>query len=281
MSTAYLNGQYLPLDECKISVLDRGFIFGDAIYELLPVYAKRPFYLDAHLKRLYRSMEQIDIKNPYDRQEWTLIINTLIEKAEMNDLYVYIQVTRGVAPRDHAFPPDTPPTVFAMIGAWPKQDPMLYREGLTAITVPDMRWGRCDIKVTSLLANVMKKQQAVENSAHEAIFVRDGNVLEGSATNVFMVKDGKVWTAPNNHMILPGISRNVVVQLLNENDIVYEETAPTEAQLEDADEIWITSSTKECMPVTTLNGKPVGNGRPGEIWEKVFALFQAAKLKSN
>lgn len=279
MSTAYLNGAYLPLDECKVSVLDRGFIFGDAIYELLPVYAKQPFYLASHLQRLYRSMAQIDIANPYDDEEWALIINTLIEKSGMHDLYVYIQVTRGVAPRDHAFPPNTPPTVFAMIGDWPKQDPKFYSEGLTAITVEDMRWGRCDIKVTSLLANVMKKQQAVESSAHEAIFIRDGNVLEGSATNVFVVKDVRVLTAPTNHMILPGISRDVVVQLLKENNIPLEETAPTEEQLNHADEVWITSSTKECMPVTTLNDKPVGDGKPGALWKKVFELFQAAKQK--
>lgn len=277
MSIAYLNGQYLPLEECKIPVLDRGFIFGDAIYELLPVYAKKPFYLESHLRRLYRSLQQTDIENPYNEEEWVLIINTLIEKSGLNDLYVYIQVTRGVAPRDHAFPPDTPPTVFAMIGAWPKQDSKFYREGLTAITVEDMRWGRCDIKVTSLLANVMKKQQAVESSAHEAIFIRDGKILEGSATNVFVVKDGKVWTAPTNHMILPGISRDVVVQLMSENNIPFEETAPSEEQIKTADEVWITSSTKECMPVTTLNGQPVGNGQPGPLWKQVFDLFQTAK----
>ena len=279
MSTAYLNGKYLPLDECQVSVLDRGFIFGDAIYELIPVYAKQPFYLASHLKRLYRSMSQIDIANPYDDAAWALIIDTLIEKSDMNDLYVYIQVTRGVAPRDHAFPTNTPATVFAMIGAWPKQDAKFYSEGLTAITVEDMRWGRCDIKVTSLLANVMKKQQAVEHSAHEAIFIRDGFVLEGSATNVFVVKDGQVLTAPTDHMILPGISRDVVVQLLNENNIPLKETAATEEQLNNADEVWITSSTKECMPVTTLNGQPVGNGQPGELWQKVYDLFQVAKQK--
>lgn len=279
MSTAYLNGKYLPLDECQVSVLDRGFIFGDAIYELIPVYAKQPFYLASHLERFYRSMSQIDIANPYDDAAWALIIDTLIEKSGMNDLYVYIQVTRGVAPRDHAFPANTPATVFAMIGAWPKQDAKFYSEGLTAITVEDMRWGRCDIKVTSLLANVMKKQQAVEHSAHEAIFIRDGFVLEGSATNVFVVKDGHVLTAPTDHMILPGISRDVVVQLLNENNIPLKETAATEAQLNAADEVWITSSTKECMPVTTLNGKPVGNGQPGELWKKVYDLFQLAKQK--
>ena len=277
MSIAYLNGEYLPLQECKISVLDRGFIFGDAIYELLPVYAGKPFFLDAHLQRLQRSLAQIEITNPYNESDWEKIINTLIERSGLQELYVYLQVTRGVAPRDHAFPPDTPPTVFGMIGAWPKQDESFYSKGLTAVTVEDTRWDRCDIKVTSLLANCMKKQHAVEREAHEAIFIRDGVVLEGSATNVFIVENGKVLTAPKNNLILPGITRDVVVHLLNENNISLIEQAPTEAQLIQADEIWITSSTKECMPVTTLNNQPVANGQPGEIWKKVYALFQAAK----
>ena len=277
MSIAYLNGEYLPLEECKVSVLDRGFIFGDAIYELLPVYAGKPFFLDAHMQRLRRSLSQIEISNPYNENEWYKIIDTLIKRSGLQELYVYLQVTRGVAPRDHAFPPNTPPTVFGMIGAWPKQNESFYSKGLTAVTVEDTRWDRCDIKVTSLLANCMKKQHAVEHSAHEAIFIRDGKVLEGSATNVFTVKNGQVMTAPKNNLILPGITRDIVVQLLNENNIPITEQAPTEEQLINADEIWITSSTKECMPVTTLNNKPVANGRPGAIWEKVYTLFQAAK----
>ena len=277
MSVAYLNGEYRPLEECKVSVLDRGFIFGDAIYELIPVYNTKPFFLQAHLERLQRSLSQIDITNPYDESAWKDIIHTLIERSELQDLYVYIQVTRGVAPRDHAFPPNTPPTVFGMIGTWPKQDPSFYTKGLTAITVEDTRWDRCDIKVTSLLANVMKKQQAVEGNAHEAIFIRDGYVLEGSATNVFVVKDGQVTTAPKNNLILPGITRDVVVQLINENNIPLTEQAPTATQLNSADEVWITSSTKECLPVTTLNSQPVANGQPGEWWKKVYNLFQAAK----
>ena len=277
MSTAYLNGEYLPLEECKVSVLDRGFIFGDAIYELLPVYGGKPFYLDAHLKRLERSLSQIQISNPNDVETWTTIINTLIERSGLENLYIYIQVTRGVAPRDHAFPPDTPPTVFAMVGVWPKQDKSAYIDGLSAITVEDERWGRCDIKVTSLLANVMKKQQAVVGNAHEAIFVRDGVVLEGSATNVFIVENAEVITAPKNNLILPGITRDVVVDILRQHNIPLQESAPSEAQLANADEIWITSSTKECLPVTTLNGQLVADGKPGELWKRVYQLFQLAK----
>ena len=277
MSLAYLNGDFLPLEECKVSVLDRGFIFGDAIYELIPVYKNRPFYLQAHLERLKRSLDQVKINNPKDDNEWQQLINHLINHSELDQLSVYIQVTRGVAPRDHAFPANTPPTVFAMTNAWPPVNNEMYTKGLSAVTVPDMRWDRCDIKVTSLLANVLKKQEAVSDAAQEAIFIRDGFVLEGSATNVFIAKNGQVNTAPKNHMILPGITRDVVVELLHDNDIPLIEEAATVDQLFDADEVWITSSTKECVPVTSIDGKPIGSGKPGELWEKVFAYFQQKK----
>ena len=276
-SIAYLNGNYLPLEECKISALDRGFIFGDAIYELIPVYNGEAFYLDAHLTRLKRSLEQIEINNPYSILQWKGIVNQLADKSDLKDLYVYIQVTRGVAPREHAFPSNTPPTVFAMIGAWPSTPSEVYQQGLTAITVKDMRWDRCDIKVTSLLANVLKKQKAIEGNAHEAIIIREGYVLEGSASNVFIVKNNHVHTAPKNNLILPGITRDVVVDIVNKLDIPITEEAPTEDILRTADEIWISSSTKECLPVTTLDGQPVGSGQPGELWGRVYDNYQALK----
>lgn len=277
MSLAYLNGDFLPIEECKVSVLDRGFIFGDAIYELIPVYNKKPFYLQSHLNRLKRSLDQVQIKNPNNDASWLELINRLIEHSGLDKLSVYIQVTRGVAPRDHAFPTNVTPTVFAMTNPWPPIDDDMYVKGLTAVTVPDMRWDRCDIKVTSLLANVLKKQEAVTGAAQEAIFIRDGYVLEGSATNVFVVKDGKVNTAPKNNMILPGITRDVVVDLLHENNIPLEEEAVTKEQLYEADEVWITSSTKECVPVTTIDANPVGDGQPGVLWKKVFNYFQQKK----
>jgi len=274
---AYLNGDYLPLEECKVSVLDRGFIFGDAIYELIPVYNSKPFYLQAHLKRLTRSLEQTRINNPHAEDGWEQIINKLIETSGLEQLSVYLQVTRGVAKRDHAFPANITPTVFGMTNPWPAVNSDMYQKGLTVITAQDMRWDRCDIKVTSLLANVMNKQQAAENNADEAIMIRDGYVLEGSATNVFIVKDGQVITAPKNNLILPGITRDVVVEILNENSIPLLEQAPTQEQLEQADEVWITSSTKECAPVTIVDGDPVGSGKPGELWQKVFNLYQQRK----
>jgi D-alanine transaminase len=277
MSTAYLNGDYLPLEECKVSVLDRGFIFGDAIYELIPVYNSKPFYLDAHLQRLARSLGQIQISDPHSNDVWKKIISDLIEQSGMSQLSVYLQVTRGVAKRDHTYPVNTTPTVFAMTNAWPAVNPDMYIKGLAVITAEDMRWDRCDIKVTSLLANVMKKQQAAESNADEAILIRDGSVLEGSATNVFIVKEGHVMSAPKNNLILPGITRDVVVEILNENNVPLLEQAPTQQQLQQADEVWITSSTKECAPVTTVDGKPVGDGKPGELWQKVYNLYQERK----
>ncbi|MCL4140237.1 UNVERIFIED_CONTAM: hypothetical protein GTU68_043230 [Idotea baltica] len=277
MSTAYLNGDYLPLEECKVSVLDRGFIFGDAIYELIPVYNSKPFCLEAHLARLARSLDQIKIRCPHNNDAWEKIINNLIHQSGLTQLSVYLQVTRGVAKRDHAFPADTTPTVFAMTNAWPEAHPDMYSKGLAVITAQDLRWDRCDIKMTSLLANVMKKQQAAESNADEAILIRDGSVLEGSAANVFIVIGGQVISAPKNNLILPGITRDVVIEILNENNIPLLEQAPTLKQLQQADEVWITSSTKECAPVTMVDDKLVGTGRPGELWQKVYNLYQERK----
>jgi len=277
MSTAYLNGEYQPLEECKISVLDRGFIFGDAIYELIPVYDSKPFYLSAHLKRLFRSMDQVNIANPYSKQQWMDIIQHLIDESGLQKLSVYLQVTRGVAPRDHAFPTETPPTVFGMTNPWPQTNEDIYANGASVVTVEDMRWDRCYIKVTSLLANVMKKQEAIEHQAHEAILVRDGYVLEGSSTNVFVVKNDEVNTAPKNNMILPGITRDVVVDILHELNVPLIEQAVAKQELKDADEVWITSSTKECVPVTQIDGQAVNTGKPGELWKRVFDAYQQCK----
>ncbi|MFK7793842.1 MAG: D-amino acid aminotransferase [Gammaproteobacteria bacterium] len=277
MSIAYLNGDYLPLDECKVSVLDRGFIFGDAIYELIPIYNSKPFCIEAHLIRLNHSLDQTKISNPHTESDWQQIINKLIESSGLEQLSVYLQITRGVAKRDHVFPVNTKPTVFAMTNPWPAVNPDMYKKGLTVVTAQDIRWNRCDIKVTSLLANVMNKQQAAESNADEAIMIRDGYVLEGAATNVFVVKDGQVFTAPKNNLILPGITRDVVVDILNENNIPLFEQAVTLVQLADADEVWITSSTKECAPVTTVDEKMVGTGTPGELWKTVYDLYQQRK----
>ncbi len=277
MPIAYLNGDYLPLEECKISALDRGFIFGDAIYELIPVYHSVPFYLDAHLERLYRSLQQVQISNPYSQQQWKEIVQRLIDKSGLQQLSVYIQISRGVAPRDHAFPVGTSPTVFAMTNPWPADSGNAHIHGVSAITADDIRWDRCDIKVTSLLANVMKKQYAIDNDAQEAILVRDGYVLEGSATNVFVVINGTIMTAPKNHLILPGITRDITVMIIGELGLPLVEQAVTRQQLYSADEVWVTSSTKECAPVVLIDNQPVGTGKPGKLWQQVDDAFQQRK----
>jgi D-alanine transaminase len=277
MSLAYLNGDYMPLEECKISVLDRGFIFGDAVYELIPVYANKPFQLDRHLQRLARSLEHISIQTTHDNQQWQNIIQQLIDAYELDQCSIYIQITRGMAPRDHAYPQSVTPTVFIMVNPWPKASETYLTQGLTAVTHEDIRWDRCDIKVTSLLANVMMKQYAVQQQAHEAILIRDGQVLEGSSSNVFVVKSGQVFTAQKDNLILPGITRDVVVELLDHCAIPLIETAVSLESLHTADEIWLTSSTKECLPVTRLNDHAVGDGHPGQFWRQVYDAFQTMK----
>jgi D-alanine transaminase len=201
----------------------------------------------------------------------------MIARVEFQDSYVYIQVTRGVAPRDHAYPVNCEPTVFAMARPLPVIEPLSLKQGLKARRVKDIRWDRCDIKVTSLLANVMLKQSAISDGCHEAIFVRDGRILEGSATNIFTVMNDAVYTAPKNHLILPGITRDFVVELLRELGIPLTEEAPQESSCEHFQEIWMTSSTKEVLPITVLDHEKVGTGRPGPLWERVYTAFQSRK----
>lgn len=275
---AFLNGEYLPLEECRVSVLDRGFIFGDGIYELLTVYNNQAFYLEQHLQRLERSMSEIKVHSPYDRSEWIELINNLIQQAEHDDLAIYIQVTRGIAPRDHVFPKATQATVFAMANPLPKVSKEHLENGVELVTSEDIRWQRCDIKVISLLANILAKQEAVEADAVEAILIRDGNALEGSASNLFVVRERVVYTHPKDNLILPGITRDFVLQLLSELSITYKQQAIPKEWLYTADELWITSSTKEVLAATKIDQKLVGDGKPGELWRKTHALYQQRKI---
>jgi len=275
---AFLNGKYLPLEECSISVLDRGFIFGDGIYELLTVYKNNPFYLDQHLARLQRSLAEVKIADPYDEKEWRKLINALIQQSEHEDLAIYIQVSRGVAPRDHFFPESIQPTVFAMANALPLVPKQQLEQGVELITSDDIRWQRCDIKVTSLLANILAKQEAAESSAIEAIMIRDDFALEGSASNLFVVKEGVVYTHPKDNLILPGITRDFVLELLQELDIEYKQQRIPKDWLYSADELWITSSTKEVLAATKIDQQSVANGMPGELWQKTYDLYQQRKL---
>ncbi|AJD49148.1 d-alanine aminotransferase [Isoalcanivorax pacificus W11-5] len=277
MSIAYLNGEFLPLAEARISPMDRGFLFADGIYEVIPVYGGTPFRLDEHLTRLERSLAEIQLAAPLARADWPALIDTLIRKNGGGNLSLYLQITRGTAAvRDHAFPPPgTPPTVFAMASPMsaPAADSPDTTAGVAAITVPDIRWLRCDIKSVSLLPNILMRQRAVSAGATEAIMLRDGLASEGAASNLFIVHDGTVITPPKDHLILGGITRDLVLELCAAHNVPYREAPVTEANLRGADEIWLTSSTREMVPVVNLDGQAVSNARPGPVWRRVARLY--------
>ncbi|MCA1978208.1 MAG: D-amino acid aminotransferase [Thiobacillus sp.] len=274
---AYLDGVFLPLSDARVSVLDRGFVFGDGVYEVVPVYSRRPFRLDEHLRRLQHSLDGIRLANPHGVEVWRSIVGELIARQDFADQSVYLQVTRGVAPRDHAFPRGVAPTVFLyaqpLIPATAEQK----AAGVCAITAPDPRWQHCDIKAISLLANVLMRQRAVDAGCAETVMLRDGLLTEGAASNIFVVKDGLLRTpAPSPHM-LTGITYDVVLELAAAHGIPARVGDVTEAELRAADEVWMTSSTKEIMPVIQLDGVPVGGGVPGPLARQMDALYQQFK----
>lgn len=280
MTTAYFNGAYLPLEEVRISPLDRGFLFGDAVYEVIPSYAGEPFMLAEHLQRLERSLAAVAISNPFGEAEWRRRLgDLLLHNADpaVPDQSIYLQVSRGVAARDHAFPAAVEPTVLAMVNPIRPLPESIRAEGVAAITDADRRWGRCDIKATTLLANVLSRQAAAESGAAEAILLRDGWVTEGAASNVLVVRDGEVITPPLAPTLLPGITRSVVLELARNEGYPVAERDVAEAELRAATEIWLTSSTREVLPVTRLDGQPVGDGQPGAMWETIHAAYQQLK----
>lgn len=276
-SKVYLNGAFVAADQAKISVFDRGFVFGDGIYELIPVYGGRPFRLPQHLQRLQSSLEAIHIANPHSAEQWIDIIATLIDEVEAPDQAIYLQITRGVAPRDHAYPANAKPTVFAYSKALAYPNEAELSKGVSAITTADIRWRRCDIKAIALLANVILRQQAVEQGTAEAILVHEGHITEGAASNIFVVKDDVVYTPPKNEQILPGITRDLAVELANANAIECRETSITVELLRSADEVWLTSSTKELLPIVKIDNVDVGNGKPGPMHKRMLNLYQAYK----
>ena len=273
MAIAYLNGKFMPLDEARISPLDRGFLFADGVYEVIPAFGSKLFRLAEHLGRLDASLAAIELPNPLTRTDWTTLFNTLIEQNGGGNIYIYLQITRGAAAkRDHAFPvPPVAPTIFAMTGqiATPAADMPDTTPGVAAITLDDIRWSRCDIKSVALLANVMMRQQAVSEGASEAILIRDGFATEGSASNFFIVRQGVIVTPPKSHLILPGITRDLLVELACKHGMPVEEREVTEAELKSADEVWLSSSTREVVPVTRLNGHPLTDGKPGPVWKQM------------
>ncbi|HSH30281.1 MAG TPA: D-amino acid aminotransferase [Thiohalobacter sp.] len=278
MPTVFLNGEFLPSDQARIPVMDRGFLFGDGVYEVIPAYGGHLFRLQPHLQRLDNSLRAVRIPNPYTEPQWQAILEQLLGESVGTDQSVYLQVTRGVMERrDHAFPADLKPTVFAMSNPIPEPDPALAARGVAAISLDDIRWQSCHIKAITLLPNVLLRQQAVEAGAAEAILLRDGEATEGAASNLFIVRDGILITPPKGPLLLPGITRDLVIELAARHDVPYRERPISEAELRVADEVWLTSSTKEIMPVATLDGEPVGDGRPGPLYRQMHAIYRKYK----
>jgi len=279
--TIYLNGEYMPIAEAKISVLDRGFIFGDGVYEVIPVYSRKAFRLAEHLHRLQYSLDGIRLQNPHSESEWTNIINELIARNPGEDQYLYLHITRGVAKRDHAFPnPPVRPTVFMMSNPLSTPPAALLQSGVSAVTAQDNRWLRCDIKAISLLPNVLLRQMAVDAGCTETILIRDNAFMtEGAASNIFVVKNGKLLAPPKDNLMLPGITYDVVLEIAAANNIPHEVRKIAVAEVFAADELLLTSSTKEVLAITQLDGKPVGTGKPGAMFARLHKLYQEYKQK--
>lgn len=278
MTTAYLNGTFLPLEDASVPVMDRGFLFGDGVYEVIPVYGGKLFRLAHHLQRLRNSLQAIRIDNPLTDSGWETMLTELVSRNVTPDQAVYLQVTRGVAAkRDHAFPADTRPTLFAMSTPMTVAVDIDSIAGATAITLPDIRWQLCNIKAITLLPNVMLRQQAIDAGAAEAILIKDGYAIEGAASNIFIVKNGVLITPPNGPALLPGITRDLIIELAANHAIPFREAGITEADLFGADEIWLTSSTREISPVTLLDDTIISAGNPGPLWKRMITLYQDYK----
>ncbi len=273
----FLNGEILPLEQAKVPVLDRGFIFGDGIYELVPVYSRVPFRLEEHLTRLERSLREVRIKNPYSRSEWRDVIQRLIAAQPFEDQGLYFQVTRGVAKRDHAFPQGVEPTVFAMSNPLVSPPASLVERGAAARSAEDFRWQRCDIKSISLIGNCLLRQVSADAGEAETILFRDGRLTEASASNVFIVKGGVIQAPPKSNLILPGITYDVVVELAQGAGMSLEFRDITDAEARAADELWVTSSSKEVLAIVTLDGKAIADGKPGPVFRRMYGLYQEFK----
>jgi D-alanine transaminase len=273
----YLNGEYLPIENAKIAVLDRGFIYGDGVYELIPVYGRKPFRLSQHLTRLQHSLDGIRLANPHTLAEWTSIIEKLIARQSFDDQGVYFQVTRGVAKRDHTFPQGVAPTVFMMSNplATPSADQI--ERGVAVVTADDNRWHRCDLKTISLVGNVLMRQLAADAGALETVMFRDGFLTEASASNVLIVTDGTLVAPPKDNLILPGITYDAAEEFAQEAGLSFAMRPVPKAEALAADEMWLSSSTKEILAVTTLDGVRFAGGVPGPGFRKTHAVFQRRK----
>ena len=273
----YLNGEFLPLADAKIPVLDRGFIYGDGVYEVVPVYGRRPFRMPQHLRRLQYSLDGIRLANPHPAQRWEALIGELIGRQPFADQAVYLQVTRGVAKRDHAFPQGVVPTIFMMSNPLALPTREQVECGVAVVTAQDNRWLRCDLKTTSLLGNVLMRQLAVDRNAIEAVLFRDGHLTEASASNVLIVRDGVLIAPPKDNLILPGITYDATLEIAHGAGIPVDVRPVTHAEALGAAEMWLSSSTKEVLAVTTVDDKPFGGGKPGPVFRRVHEAFQKAK----
>lgn len=273
-----LNGQRMPLAEARVSPMDRSFLFGDGIYEVMPVYGGRLFRPQLHFDRLSRSAAALRLQNPHDGAQWAAMLQQLVDVNGGGDQYVYLQLSRGAdTQRNHAPLPQLTPTVFAFCAPWPQPAAKTLTDGVACITSADNRWGRCDIKSVALLANVLLRQEAVDAGAGEAILLREGELTEASASTVHVIRHGVLMTPPDSTGILPGTTRRVVEELADELGIPRVDTRISEADLRGADEIWLGAATREVQPVTRLDGEPVGSGAPGPLWKRIYAAWQQLK----
>ena len=279
------HAEMLPLSEARVPVLDRGFIFGDGVYEVVPIYDRTPFRIDQHLARLARSLAAIGITNPFDAAQWKARIAELVAAFEKShgaaDQFVYMQVTRGVAKRGHAFPKDIVPTVFMMTSPLVLPPAEARENGVAAVTAVDNRWLRCDIKSVSLLGNVLMAENAAANGAAETILFRDGLLTEASSSNVWVAKNGTLYAPPRDNRILEGIRYGLIAELAAAHGVTFEIAPITEAEVRNADELMLSSATKEVLPVTSLDGKPVGAGTVGPLYRRFYGWYQDAKSASQ
>ncbi|CAN5839131.1 D-amino acid aminotransferase [soil metagenome] len=285
----YLNGEYSLLSEAKVSVLDRGFIFGDGIYEVVPAYGGKLFRFDEHLARLGRSLSKLRIENPLTAVEWLercrKLTTALIEKTGAVDQLVYIQITRGVALRDHVMPPGVTPTVFMMASPMKPASPEQRHQGVACVTARDFRWERADIKSISLLGNVLARQMSADHGAIETVMFRDGFLTEASASNVWVVHEGALLGPPKSEHVLEGIRYDLIRELCEETGIAYNLRPIAEADVMSADELMLSSATKEVLPITSLDGQPVGHGalrgKPGPVYARLYEAYQRAKASQS
>jgi D-alanine transaminase len=273
----YLNGEFVPLADAKIPVLDRGFIYGDGVYEVVPVYGRRAFRMPQHLARLQYSLDGIRLANPRSNGDWDALIAELIARQPFADQAVYLQITRGVAKRDHAFPAGVTPTVFMMSNPLVVPSREQVERGVAVVTAQDNRWLRCDLKTTSLLGNVLMRQLAVDHDAVETVMFRDGHLTEASASNVMIVRDGRIIAPPKDNLILPGITYDATLEIAKGAGVALDVRAIAHAEAMAADEMWLSSSTKEVLAITTVDGLPFGGGKPGPVFRRVWNAFQRAK----